>query len=652
MTDDSAKSTVHITLAGNPNVGKSTLFNAMVGANSRISNYPGITADAVIGEYHSGLQQRIVTDLPGTYSLHLDLPEAQLCHQYLNSKNPLEGKDSNLIIVVIEAVGFPRNFQLLAELIALALPMVAVLTKTAEAQLRGYQIQLQALEEMLGIPVFEAAEKSEVRSLDVEALIAAARVPTRIPGGAESIEKWGTDLLAKSSLPVRLEQALKRRRRDDRLDRVLVHPIIGSVIFLLTMTVMFGSVYWIAQVPMEWIDAAFGFVGERISTSMEDGPLRGLLVDGVIGGISGTMVFLPQILLLFFLIAMVEETGYMARAAFVADRWLRPFGLPGQAFVPLLSSHACAIPGILCTRLIPDRRDRLATILVAPFLSCSARLPVYILLVGILAPGHPLMAGCIFVGCYLLGALVAVGSAGLVRKTLLVGPSAPMVLELPPYRMPSMAEAARISIDRGWGFLKNAGTVILLICIALWWLSAYPATAEGPEVQALQTAAAAHSEPAESQRLLDQAQSLHLRASAKGSYAGQLGRWVEPVLAPIGADWQLSVAVLASFAAREVFVSSLNVVVGVGEDAAAGSAIQRIRASKRDDGSPLLPPAAAGGLLVFYILAMQCLPTLVITSREAGGIRWALLQLVWMTSVAWVLGVATRQWMIAAGYSG
>ena len=652
MAMESADATVHITLVGNPNVGKSTLFNALVGANSRISNYPGITADSVIGEFFEAQQLRIVTDLPGTYSLQLDLPEAQLCHQHLKFDGPLQSQQQNLIIVVIEAVGFPRNFQLLAQLLALGVPMAAVVTKTAEAQLRGYQIQLQALEESLGIPVFEAAEKSAMRTLDVEALIAAARIPTSVPGDPQSIDQWSSDLLAKTSLPVRPEQARRRRRRDDRLDRVLVHPIAGSLLFLLAMIIMFGSVYWLAQVPMEWIDVAFGTVGEWISTSMEDGPLRGLLVDGVIGGISGTMIFLPQILLLFFLISLLEETGYMARAAFVADRWLRPFGLPGQAFVPLLSSHACAIPGILCTRLIPDRRDRLATILVAPFLSCSARLPVYILMVGILAPANPLVAGCVFVGCYLLGALVAVGSAGLVRKTLLTGPSLPMVLELPPYRLPSIGDAARIAIDRGWTFLKNAGSVILLICIALWWLSTYPSTPVGPEIEALRVAAQAHSDPGESQRLLDQAQSLHLRESARGSYAGQLGRWIEPVLAPIGADWQLSVAILASFAAREVFVSSLNVMVGVNAEEAAASSIARIRKSKRDDGSPLLPPAAAGGLLVFYILAMQCLPTLVVTSREAGGIRWALLQLIWMTSVAWILGVVARQWMMAAGFSG
>ena len=353
MVSESTDAPLHITLVGNPNVGKSTLFNALVGANSRISNYPGITADSVIGEFFGAQQLRIVTDLPGTYSLELNLPEAQLCHQHLKFDVPPQSEQQNLIIVVIEAVGFPRNFQLLAQLMALGVPMAVVVTKTAEAQLRGYQIQLQALEESLGIPVVEAAEKSAMRTLDVEALIAAARIPTPVHPDQESIEQWSSDLLAKTSLPVRPEQARRRRRRDDRLDRVLVHPIAGSVLFLLAMICMFGSVYWMAQVPMEWIDVAFGTVGGWISTSMEDGPLRGLLVDGVIGGISGTMVFLPQILLLFFLISLLEETGYMARAAFVADRWLRPFGLPGQAFVPLLSSHACAIPGILCNPADP-----------------------------------------------------------------------------------------------------------------------------------------------------------------------------------------------------------------------------------------------------------------------------------------------------------
>ncbi|RTZ91678.1 MAG: ferrous iron transporter B [Planctomycetota bacterium] len=647
MRADSMATTLHVTLAGNPNVGKSTLFNSMVSGKSRISNHPGITAESVDGFRDRDKDRLLVTDLPGTYSLHLDLPEAKLCRQHLD-----QDVESAVLIIVIDAMGLRRNFQLFSELTQLEIPMAAVVTKSHEAQLRGYQIDLELLEEQLGIPVIGAAERSDVRSLEIDDLIDGARIPAQIPAQGQSIEQWGTDLLAKVSKPVHPEQARRRRLRDDRLDRLLIHPILGLTLFLVAMTLLFGSVFWIAQYPMEWIDALFGKLGVWISSRMDEGALRGLLVDGVIGGVSGTLVFLPQIVTLFFLVSLLEETGYMARAAFVADRWLRPFGLPGQAFVPLLSSHACAIPGILCSRLIPDRRDRLATILVAPFLSCSARLPVYILLVGILFPDRPIAAGAAFIGCYLLGAVAAVGTAGLVRRTLLPGRSLPMVLELPPYRIPSVKEALRIAFDRGMSFLTNAGTVILLICIALWWLSNYPSTPAGAEVTALRESAAMQSDPIEANSLLERARSLELRESAQASYAGRLGRWVEPVLAPVGADWQLSVAVLASFAAREVFVSSLNVMVGVGQDLEDPTSMARIRGSKRDDGSALLPPASAAGLLVFYVLAMQCLPTLAVTRKETGGLRWALLQLTWMTAVAWILGTATRSVMMAMGFSG
>jgi ferrous iron transport protein B len=303
----------------------------------------------------------------------------------------------------------------------------------------------------------------------------------------------------------------------------------------------------------------------------------------------------------------------------------------------------------MCTRLIPDRRDRIATILVAPFLSCSARLPVYVLLVGILFPGQPLFAGCAFVGCYLLGAVAAVGSAGLVRLALLPGASMPMVLELPPYRLPSLKEAVRVAAERGLSFLSKAGTVILLICILLWWLSSYPVTAESSKVTDLRTSVQMQTDPELVVEMTAEAESLALRESAAGSYAGQMGKLMEPVLAPVGADWQLSVAVMASFAAREVFVSSLNVLLGVSEGEDERTTMERVMSTKRDDGSPLLPIPSAAGLLVFYVLAMQCLPTLAVTRREAGGVRWAVLQFVWMTVLAWVLGALTRTILLALG---
>ncbi|MGE4620392.1 MAG: ferrous iron transporter B [Planctomycetota bacterium] len=636
--------TIRITLAGNPNVGKTTIFNALVRSSSRVSNYPGITADAVVGQrLHDGniLQ---VTDLPGTYSMELDLPESQLCRQHMESNDSPE-----VLFCVLDAMGLGRNLKLLGELMQMRIPAVVVVTKTLEAQLRGQKIEISALEEFLGVPVIEAARRSAVRKLDLVSLVGKARVPAPVPETEDALIRWRTDLQAKTSLPINPQEAKRRRLRDDRLDGIFTHPVVGLVFFGVVMSLIFGSVFWLAQWPMEWIEGVFGALAEWLSGQMTEGPLRNLMVDGVIGGVAGTLVFLPQIVMLFFLVALLEETGYLARAAFVADRWLRPFGLPGHAFVPLLSSHACAIPAIMCTRLIPDRRDRIATILVAPFLSCSARLPVYVLLVGILFPGQPLFAGCAFVGCYLLGAVAAVGSAGLVRLALLPGASMPMVLELPPYRLPSLKEAVRVAAERGLSFLSKAGTVILLICILLWWLSSYPVTAESSKVTDLRTSVQMQTDPELVVEMTAEAESLALRESAAGSYAGQMGKLMEPVLAPVGADWQLSVAVMASFAAREVFVSSLNVLLGVSEGEDERTTMERVMSTKRDDGSPLLPIPSAGGLLVFYVLAMQCLPTLAVTRREAGGVRWAVLQFVWMTVLAWVLGALTRTILLALG---
>lgn len=632
-------------LVGNPNAGKTTLFNALVRGSSRVSNHPGITADAVVGERrHNGDILR-VTDLPGTYSLDLDLPDSELCREHLKNDSP------EILFCVLDAMGLGRNLKLLGEILETGIPLVVVVTKTQEALLRGQKIDVAAMEEYLGVPVIEASNSSVARKLDLVSLVDKACVSRFASDGDLSLTQWLTNLQGKVSLPVNPELAKRRRLRDDRLDRIFTHPWLGLIFFAVVMTLIFGSVFWLAQIPMEAIDVFFGSVAKWVSTQMSAGPLRDLLVDGVIGGVSGTLVFLPQILMLFFLVSILEETGYLARAAFVADRWLRPFGLPGQAFVPLLSSHACAIPAILCTRLIPDRRDRIATILVAPFLSCSARLPVYILMVGILFPTQPFFAGCAFVGCYLLGAFAAVTSAGLARMTLLPGASIPLVLELPPYRFPSVREAGRTALGRGWSFLTNAGTVILLICILLWWLSSFPVTPESSKVTALRSQAQSQVDPVLSAEILSDADSLALREAAAASYAGQMGKMVEPVLAPVGADWQLSVAVVASFAAREVFVSSLTVLLGVSDEVADQTTMERVRSSTRDDGSPLLPLSSAAGLLVFYVLAMQCLPTLAVTRREAGGIHWALLQLGWMTLWAWILGTLTRFILISLGVS-
>jgi ferrous iron transport protein B len=423
---------------------------------------------------------------------------------------------------------------------------------------------------------------------------------------------------------------------------------------------------------MDWIDGIFGLTAGTLHEALpKDSILVDLLTEGVIKGIGATVIFLPQICLLFFLISLLEDTGYLARAALLMDRVLRPFGLPGHAFVPLLSSHACALPGIMATRAIPDRKERLATILVAPFVTCSARLPVYVLLTGLLFTGQPAMAALAFVGCYALGIAAAVFSALIARRTILRGKGRPMVMELPSYKLPSIRTALITTYHRGWVFLKNAGTNILMICIALWWLSSYPKVeppAELVQIRAGIPALRAQAVPGPSTEQRRIAQGLmcidgpvtttdvdelestfdHLEAryQAAGSFAGRLGKFIQPVFEPLGYDWQLSIGVLSSFAAREVFVSTMAVVVAGSDDAEDEGILQQIATAKRDDGvTPVFTRATAWSLLIYYVLAMQCLPTLAVTARESGSWKWAFLQLGWMCGLAYVAAMIVYQVM-------
>jgi ferrous iron transport protein B len=454
--------------------------------------------------------------------------------------------------------------------------------------------------------------------------------------------------------------------RSDRIDRVLLNPLLGLGIFAAVMTGLFYSLFVLAQYPMGWIEGIFSWGGKLIESNMGAGVLRDLLANGVVGGVGATVVFLPQILLLFFLISLLEDTGYLARGAFLMDRLLRPFGLPGHAFVPLLSSHACALPGIMATRGIPDPKERLATILVAPFMTCSARLPVYVLLTTLLFAGRPLMAALAFVGCYVLGIVAGVLSALIARRTILRGKSRPMAMELPCYKWPSLRTATLTTLDRGKVFLKSAGTNILMICIVLWWLGSYPkveAPAEATKIRANAELLARVTADKETyadfppreltpERLAQiateiraKADSIEARHQAQHSYLGRIGSFLQPVFAPLGYDRQLTIGVLASFAAREVFVSTMSIVVA-GQEEEDDTLFETLSTAKRDDGvTPIFTRATSWSLLVYYVLAMQCLPTLAVTAREAGGRKWALLQLVWMCGMAYVLAMIVYQVM-------
>ena len=647
-------------LLGNPNTGKTTLFNRLCGMRAKTANFPGTTTDLRVGRLQmplasGGSETLEVVDLPGLYSLKLDLHESTVAVQALagGSEPPAAA------IVVADATNLSRHLMLVGELTRQSVPFVVALNMIDLAHRRGLSFDLEKMSRAIGAPVVPITARS---GKGVDALIQrlqsicdtepAERVPgahtAAGPAGAREIaaplarqeladlELWAEMVVAESVGGAKAIGSASDTLLD-RLDKTFTHPIVGLVIFHLVMAGLFWAIFAVASVPMDLIEATFSNLGGFLEGHMPAGAVRDLLVGGLLGGVSGTVVFLPQICLLFFLITILEDTGYLARAAFVMDRLLCRFGLPGYAFVPLLSSHACAIPGILATRLIPDRHDRFATVLVAPFMSCSARLPVYVLLTNFLFASRPLLAGIAFASCYLLGAVAAMGSAFLVRRTLLPGKSRPMVLELPTYKWPSLRVAFANAFEQGWSFLRTVGTVILAICFVMWWLSAYPKVEPPAAATALSARAAevAVTVPAESDRLSTEAARLTLSHQQEMSFSGRLGRVVEPLFAPLGYDWRLTMGVLTAFAAREVFVSTLAVLVGAPEEADAG-VLARIRTAKRDDGSPLLTPATAVSLLVFFVLAMQCLSTVVTVRRELKTWKWPLLQFFWMTGLAWI----------------
>jgi ferrous iron transport protein B len=641
---------VRVALVGNPNVGKTTLFNVLCGVRAKTANFPGSTVEARVGTVaRPGRVPLEIVDLPGIYALDLELPESRLCRECLSGQ--VAGCEPDRLVVVLDATNLPRGLRFLASVARCGLPCSIAVTMVDVARRRGLSIDANALAARLGVPVTCVSGRTGegvaelLASLDRAVPIAGEALA---PDGNDA--NWAAATIAacvggKDAVGSDLDTVT------DRLDRAFTHPWLGTAIFAAVMSGLFLTIFSLASVPMDLIEGLFGGLADAVRGSLPPGPVADLLADGVVGGIAGTLVFLPQICLLFFLLSLLEDTGYLARAAFVMDRIMCRFGLPGQAFVPLLSSCACALPGIMSARLIPDRNDRLATILVAPFMSCTARLPVYVLLTSLLFAGSPVLAALAFAGCYLLGAAAALGSAFLARRTILPGKSRPMVLELPGYKWPSLRSALLVTYDRGILFVRKAGTVILAISIVMWWMSAYPRSEPPAEATALRAEAAVLSDAAAAGERLSLADAIEARQQQANSFAGTLGSALEPVFRPLGLDRQLTVAVLTSFLAREVFVSTVAVLVGAGpggeEDEA--NLLERIRSATRDDGSPLVTPATAASTLVFFVLAMQCLPTLAVTRRETGSWGWPLLQLGWMSLVAWVAAAIVHLALVAGG---
>lgn len=615
--------TPRVVLVGNPNTGKTTLFNALCGARAKTSNFPGTTTTTRTGHSEIGPSQSVeVLDIPGIYELHLDSAESGIAREVLHQRG-----DVGAAVVLVDATNLSRSLVLAGQMLALDVPVVVVLNMIDIAQRRGLHVDAVVLSRRLGVPVVPMVARrgdgiERLKQALATALTAprAAR-PADLPRGVDALEQlsaWADNVLAEATGGANVDGI---DTFTERLDTAFTHPVLGLLAFVATMGGLFWTLFALATLPMDLIEATFAGLGDIARNLLPAGPMRDLLTDGIIGGVAGTVVFLPQICLLFFLISLLEDTGYLARAAFVMDRVLHRFGLPGHAFVPLLTAHACAIPGIMSARLIPDRRDRLATILVAPFMSCSARLPVYVLLTSLLFADQPALAGLAFAGCYILGGSAALLSAWLFGRSLLEGRARPMVLELPSYKVPSLKNAVLTAKDQGMAFLRTAGTVIVAICIVMWWLSAYPRVAED-------NAATQQSQ----------------------SYAGQIGRSLQPAFAPLGYDWQLTVGVMTSFLAREVFVSTMAVLGGATGDVEADEGvIDRIRTMTRDDGTPVFTAATAASALIFFVLAMQCLPTLAVTAKESGSVKFAAIQLAYMSALAYVAAFVCYQLLRLAG---
>lgn len=651
---DPGRRSWRIALLGNPNTGKTTLFNRLCGLRAKTANFPGSTVERHTGAWRGTNATHELIDLPGTYSLSLELPEARICAECI------EGRIGDCVpdaaILVVDATNLARNLQFVQAALRRHLPMVVAVNLVDVAVRRGLTIDPRALAERLGCPVVLVSARTG-EGLDQLALVVeqtaaegwgpevARRRGERLPEtDAESaaVAEWASEAaVAAASSGSQAHRA--RHRGHERADLALTHPVLGIGAFLLIMAALFVAIFWVASFPMDAVDWLVGMAGEGAGTLLPPGPLHDLIVDGVIAGVGAALIFLPQICLLFLLISLLEDSGYLARAAIAVDRVMSRFGLPGQAFVPLLSSHACALPGILSARLIPDVRSRIAAIFVAPFMSCSARLPVYTLVVSVLFIDRPFAAALAFIGCYALGAGAGLFTALLLRRTLLRGPARPMVIELPDYRWPSLRTALVTMVERGWLFLRNAGTVILAISIVMWWLSAYPLAAESEQATTLRAEAMSaetigNTESAST--LTAEADRVQARFQQAQSFAGRIGSFLEPLFQPLGFDRQLTVGVLTSFLAREVFTSTMSVLAEAPADDDETGAIAAIRSMTRDDGTPLFTTATCWSILVFFVLAMQCLPTMVLVRREIGSWKWMALQFAWMSGLAWVAACA------------
>ena len=683
MNQDGAKRWVAV--VGNPNAGKSTLFNALTGLRQRVGNYPGVTVEKRTGTaftLHGDALELI--DLPGMYSLSPRSPDEKIAWQVLHGESKGVPRP-DAVLCVVDASNLERNLFLVTQVMELGLPVLVALNMVDMAEAKGIHLRPQELSQKLGVPFIPTQAHRGKGLVELRAALGqglhrpgprqwamppplAAAVGQIAAAWRESLpaevtaEGKALELLAGSNvgpdgarkLAAGWRERFRREAYDwsaaviharyeyvrnvlgstgvlggvriatwtDRIDAIVLHPVAGWGVLAGMMMTLFISIFSIASYPMEWIDAGFSWTGLFLEQRMPAGVLRELLVNGVVAGVGGVVIFLPQILILFFFLGLLEDSGYLARAAFLLDRVMHRVGLSGKSFIPLLSSYACAIPGIMATRTVEDPKDRLTTILIAPLMSCSARIPVYTTLIAAAIPAAlvPIWGkAAAFLGLYILGTGTAFLLAWFFRKKMLGGGSPPLILELPPYRRPAIRSVALRMWERAIIFLKRAGTVILALSILLWFVSSFPVRSDDPTEK------------------------------LAGSYAGQLGHLLEPVIRPLGFDWRIGIGLVGSLAAREVFVSTMSIVYHVGGEEA--GLVAAMQGARWPNGESIYTPLTCLSLLVFYVYALQCLSTVAVAKRETGGWGWPAFMMLYMTALAygaaWLVQIVGR----ALGFS-